>query len=344
MQLISACLKALRNIVSTDEHSLRVPIKTDDLGDKDTEHRRYKVELEIIKHHHGENSEIGAKVTSWLKQSKASVLVYLIGSMCAIPTTMLVATALSNIVCNLTKDDLRCIEQTQHVLDATRETRSQSFLLQQTITKRRLLDESRERNYKESGKKSTSTRHGRNIPYYCESDVEECLDSDLENLEESKNKNARSLVREHVMPNSSFSYTPNKPVEEYSARIICDFNMTIQLYLMPKVLDRDMLERSYIIECLSPILHAFRNAFPDVGRKRREINQRGKQHVYELSDARELLNVEVSGPCRFTKKHTVGDIKKLLVMAICSLCRLLGNNLDFNIKDAKDVKLIISRL
>ena len=30
-------------------------------------------------------------------------------------------------------------------------------------------------------------------------------------------------------------------------------------YLTPKVLDRDMKERSYIVECLSPILRAFRN-------------------------------------------------------------------------------------
>ncbi|GES76049.1 hypothetical protein GLOIN_2v1804648 [Rhizophagus clarus] len=35
-------------------------------------------------------------------------------------------------------------------------------------------------------------------------------------------------------------------------------------YLTPKVLDRDMEERSYIVECLSPILGAFQNAFPDV--------------------------------------------------------------------------------
>ncbi|RIB11441.1 hypothetical protein C2G38_2042673 [Gigaspora rosea] len=35
-------------------------------------------------------------------------------------------------------------------------------------------------------------------------------------------------------------------------------------YLMPKVLDRDMLERSYIVACLSQILRAFRNAFSDV--------------------------------------------------------------------------------
>ncbi|CAB4410049.1 unnamed protein product [Rhizophagus irregularis] len=35
-------------------------------------------------------------------------------------------------------------------------------------------------------------------------------------------------------------------------------------YLTPKVLDMDMKERSYIVECLSLILCAFRNAFPEV--------------------------------------------------------------------------------
>uniref|UniRef100_U9TTC3 Uncharacterized protein n=1 Tax=Rhizophagus irregularis (strain DAOM 181602 / DAOM 197198 / MUCL 43194) TaxID=747089 RepID=U9TTC3_RHIID len=87
--------------------------------------------------------------------------------------------------------------------------------------------------------------------------------------------------------------------DEFSAHIICAFNTTIHLvketieepidnqtseenrfmffircalldfvfrfrYLMLKVLARDMLERSYIVECLFPILRAFRNAFPDV--------------------------------------------------------------------------------
>ncbi|RGB32388.1 hypothetical protein C1646_743887 [Rhizophagus diaphanus] len=103
-------------------------------------------------------------------------------------------------------------------------------------------------------------------------------------------------------------------------------------FMMPKVLDRDMLERSYIIEVLSPILLAFRKAFPDVKYMWVEKDVR-------LSDARELLNVEVSGPpYRSMKKHTVGDVKKLLIMAICSLCRLLGNNLNCNIEDAKNVK------
>ncbi|CAG8745800.1 33561_t:CDS:2 [Racocetra persica] len=127
-------------------------------------------------------------------------------------------------------------------------------------------------------------------------------------------------------------------------------------YLTPKVLDRNMLERSYIVECLSPILRAFRNAFPDIKymwiekdvRSIKDANDMFMSNIGErktdllilrLSDARELLNVEVSGPpYRSTKKHSVGDVKKLLMMAICNLCRLLGNNLDCNIEDAKNVK------
>ena len=51
--------------------------------------------------------------------------------------------------------------------------------------------------------------------------------------------------------------------------------------------------------------------------------------VLRLSDACELLMVKVSGPPhRSTRRHTVGDAKKLLMMAVCSLCRVLASNLD----------------
>ncbi|CAJ0922745.1 3174_t:CDS:2 [Entrophospora sp. SA101] len=96
-------------------------------------------------------------------------------------------------------------------------------------------------------------------------------------------------------------------------------------YLSPRVLVRDMSERLYIVECLSPILCAFRNAFPDV--------------KYELIDAMEILYVEVSGsPYKHDKKHTIRDVKKLLVMAVCNLCRILSNNFDCSIDDAKQVR------
>jgi hypothetical protein len=34
-------------------------------------------------------------------------------------------------------------------------------------------------------------------------------------------------------------------------------------YRIPRILPHDMSERTYIVECLSPIFRAFRNAFPD---------------------------------------------------------------------------------
>ncbi|CAG8459177.1 1144_t:CDS:2, partial [Acaulospora colombiana] len=103
------------------------------------------------------------------------------------------------------------------------------------------------------------------------------------------------------------------------------------------VLVRDMSERSYIVECLSPILRAFRNAFPEVKYEWIEkdvktlkdasdmfaINVRARKTdllVLRLSDAMEILHVEVSGPpYKPEKKHTVGDAKKLLMMAVCNL-------------------------
>jgi len=61
--------------------------------------------------------------------------------------------------------------------------------------------------------------------------------------------------------------------------------------------------------------------------------------VVRLSDGMEILNTEVSGPpFKATITHTVGDAKKLLMMSICSLCRIFGNNLDCSVKDAKGIK------
>ncbi|CAI2178662.1 12915_t:CDS:2 [Funneliformis geosporum] len=104
-------------------------------------------------------------------------------------------------------------------------------------------------------------------------------------------------------------------------------------YLTPKVLDRDMKERSYIVECLSPILRAFRNAFPEVKyewiekdvESIKEVNKIFMSNinhrktdllVLRLSDASELLKIEVSGPpYKSTKRHTVDcpieDAKKV---------------------------------
>ncbi|CAG8582263.1 4991_t:CDS:1 [Diversispora eburnea] len=126
--------------------------------------------------------------------------------------------------------------------------------------------------------------------------------------------------------------------------------------MSPKVLARDMSERSYIVECLSPILRSFRNAFPEIRydwiekdvKSLRDasnmfaINVRTRKTdllVLRLSDATEILHVEVSGPpYKLDKKHTVRDAKKLLMMGVCNLCRILANNFDCPIDDAKKVK------
>ncbi|CAG8458993.1 7432_t:CDS:2 [Funneliformis mosseae] len=81
---------------------------------------------------------------------------------------------------------------------------------------------------------------------------------------------------------------------------------------MPKVLDRDMLERSHIIEVLSPILLAFRKAFPDV------------KYIWVEKNVRSIKEVNIM-LTKLQKKHPAGDVKKLLIMAIYSLCRLLAD-------------------
>ncbi|CAJ0768977.1 3226_t:CDS:2, partial [Entrophospora sp. SA101] len=127
-------------------------------------------------------------------------------------------------------------------------------------------------------------------------------------------------------------------------------------YITPRALDRSMYERSYIVECLSPIFRSFRNSYPEIkyhwiekivesisGTNEMfmcDIDQRKTDiSIVRISDEKEILNVEVSGPpSRNTKDHTVGDIKKLLSMAVCSLCCSLGDYLDCSIEDAKKIK------
>ncbi|GES81487.1 hypothetical protein GLOIN_2v1486968 [Rhizophagus clarus] len=136
---------------------------------------------------------------------------------------------------------------------------------------------------------------------------------------------------------------------------LLDFTANFK-YRLPRVLDRDMSERTFIVECLSPIFRAFRNAFPDIKydwieknvTSIREANnmfaddispRKTDLLVVRLSDGMEILNTEVSGPpFKATISHTVGDVKKLLMMSICSLCRIFGNNLDCSAKDAKGIK------
>ena len=61
--------------------------------------------------------------------------------------------------------------------------------------------------------------------------------------------------------------------------------------------------------------------------------------ILRLSDATEILDIEVSGPpFNSTKQHTVGDAKKLLLISVCGLCRILLNNFDCSIENAKEVR------
>src|SRR6185369_46577 len=127
-------------------------------------------------------------------------------------------------------------------------------------------------------------------------------------------------------------------------------------YRMPRVLDREISERTFIVESLSPIFRAFRNAFPDIkyywieknvssigeanNMFAEDINPRKTDLlVIRLSDGLEIMNTEVSGPpFKVRREHTVGDAKKLLMMSVCSLCRMLGNNLDCSVEIAKGIK------
>ena len=61
--------------------------------------------------------------------------------------------------------------------------------------------------------------------------------------------------------------------------------------------------------------------------------------ILKLSDTTEILYIEVSGPpYNSTKKYTVGDTKKLLLISVCNLCKIFANNFDCLIEDTKQVR------
>ncbi|CAI2187301.1 16017_t:CDS:2 [Funneliformis geosporum] len=55
--------------------------------------------------------------------------------------------------------------------------------------------------------------------------------------------------------------------------------------------------------------------------------------------ATEILDIVVSRPpFNSTKKHTVEDAKKLLLISVCNLCKIFTHNFNCSIEDAKGVR------
>ncbi|CAJ0871094.1 7811_t:CDS:2 [Entrophospora sp. SA101] len=124
----------------------------------------------------------------------------------------------------------------------------------------------------------------------------------------------------------------------------------------PKIFDREISERTFTVECMSPIFKSFRNAFPEIKYDwiEKEVDsikiankmfmtqarlRKTDLLVTHLVDGKEIVDVEVSGPpYNPQESHTVGDIKKLLMMAVCNLCCIFGNDLNCKIEDAKKIK------
>ncbi|RIB16466.1 hypothetical protein C2G38_2316507 [Gigaspora rosea] len=161
----------------------------------------------------------------------------------------------------------------------------------------------------------------------------ESSSSDLEDVEESK----MPPPTVHSAMNTSIATTnivhsatntlimiPNKLIitkatyDEYSAYIICAFNTTI--HLVKETVEKPVYEKyMWLKKDVRSIKEAILMFTSNFGERKTDLL------ILRLSDTREFLNVEVSGPPYRSKKNI-------------RLCRLLGNNLDCNIEDAKNVK------
>ncbi|CAG8622165.1 7177_t:CDS:2 [Acaulospora morrowiae] len=156
MYLLPKCVDELKYSVfweSMDEPSLKkfldFRLKANNLKDKDTEHRQYKTELEIIQSYHGKNSEIGAKANSWLNQfknDKSSDQINHFWNLQLKRQNILVELKLLEDKCKLLEkkrnelENQICREQIKLILDATKKTVGQGLFLQKSIVKRFILD------------------------------------------------------------------------------------------------------------------------------------------------------------------------------------------------------------
>ncbi|CAG8507869.1 25020_t:CDS:10 [Racocetra persica] len=151
MQLLPECFDALKYGAfwkQTEKPSLETFLEfrlcEGDLGQEEVEHNRYVGELNTILKYHAKTSEIGKEVQQMLKNFQAKRQNILVEIEFIEKKRELLEKEQNEL-----KDRI-CLEQTRHVLDASIETRDQCLAVQKSITRKRLLNESSERTYKES--------------------------------------------------------------------------------------------------------------------------------------------------------------------------------------------------
>ncbi|CAG8787917.1 15314_t:CDS:10, partial [Gigaspora margarita] len=116
------------------------------------------------------------------------------------------------------QDELRdqiCLEQTQLVLDTTKETRSQCVLLQKTVTKKRLLDEPSEKTYNDDDqydKKTKLSNEGEGNKGY----DEKYILSETQEIIADEENNPFLAPKKDVVENSDYNYDYSKDDVENS--------------------------------------------------------------------------------------------------------------------------------
>ncbi|KAF0427430.1 hypothetical protein F8M41_006049 [Gigaspora margarita] len=228
MQLIPECLKALKysefweisenpSLLSFLEYRLH-----NNLGQEDTEHSRYKKELETILEYHDKTSEPGKIALQLLKKfqsDKRSREVNQFWELQAKRRNIISEFKLceeKNKLNEKKQDELRdqiCLEQTQLVLDTTKETRSQCVLLQKTVTKKRLLDEPSEKTYNDDDqydKKTKLSNEGEGNEGYDEKYIE------TREIIADEENNPFLAPKKDVVENSDYNYDYSKDDVENS--------------------------------------------------------------------------------------------------------------------------------
>ncbi|RUS26985.1 hypothetical protein BC938DRAFT_483866 [Jimgerdemannia flammicorona] len=114
--------------------------------------------------------------------------------------------------------------------------------------------------------------------------------------------------------------------------VLLDFVASFK-YRAPQILLRDIFEGRLLSNVFLQSSVHFETHFRIFVTRQHVQTGKADHLILQLSDGREIVNVEVSGPpFKPRGAHTVGDIKKLLMVAVCNLCRLFGNFLDCDVE------------
>ncbi|CAG8528160.1 5364_t:CDS:2 [Diversispora eburnea] len=145
---------------------------------------------------------------------------------------------------------------------------------------------------------------------------------------------------ERILKMRNKSVLNNSIIRKLEAILQSDYSViTSKIIVETEVEDNENNRGCKDIHCRMyfTVLRAFRNSFPDIKYEWIE------KYVRSIKDATEMLDIEISGqPFNSTKKRTVRDAKKLLLIPVCQTILIVQLKMQNNIEHIAFKQLVIA--